>query len=75
MNYLTLILLQIMEERFADKKAYLAEQKKILKKHKNKYDALNFLVASDQTTKQMFSERTDLTIEDISQLKEMWWKI
>ncbi len=75
MNYVTATIIDIMKDRFEDDVFYLTEKLKILKKHKNKFDGLEFLVSADRTTKEMYAERTELTLADIEQLKDMWYKL
>ena len=75
MNYVTRNLIEIYKERFKNDKSYLVEKLEILEGHKNKYDGLNFLVNADATTKEMYSNKTELTLEEIQQLKDMWYKI
>ena len=75
MNYVTRNLQEIYKERFKNDKSYLVEKLEILESHKNKYDGLDFLVGADATTKEMYSNKTELTLEEIQQLKDMWYKI
>ena len=75
MNYVTRNLIEIYKERFKNDKSYLVEKLEILEGHKNKYDGLNFLVNTDAITKEMYSNKTELTLEEIQQLKDMWYKI
>ncbi len=76
MNYVTQILIDILEKRFADDKPYLSEKLEELATHKNKYDGLNFLCTkADSTTIKMYTQRTELTIENIEYLKAIWYKI
>lgn len=76
MNYITSILLEIMEERFINQKDYLKDIKRQFKAHKNKYDGLNYLIVfGDKTTQKMFIQKTEVTFEDLENLKSMWWKI
>jgi len=75
MNYVTRNLIEIYKERFKNDKSYLSEKLEILESHNNKYDGLDFLVGSDATTKEMYSNKTQLTLEEIDQLKKMWCNI
>jgi len=76
MNYVTQTLMEIYSERFAHDKPFLSEKIEELEKHRNKYDGLTFLCCSaDETTVDMYAERTKLTIEEISFLRSIWCKI
>ena len=75
MNNITRNLIAIYQERFKDDKSYLEEKLEILESHKNKLDGLSFLINADAVTQKMYAEKTDLTMEEISQLKEMWHKL
>ena len=76
MNYVTQTIIDILEERFAHDKPYLSEKLEELMTHKNKYDGLDFLCSkADSTTIKMYSERTELTVENIAYLKSIWYKI
>ena len=76
MNYVTQILIDIYNERFAGDHSYLAEKLEELESHENKYDGLNFLCTkADSTTKKMYAEKTQLTVEEIEFLKSIWHKI
>ena len=76
MNYVTQTIIDILEERFIDDKSYLSEKLEELAAHKNKYDGLNFLCTkADKTTIEMYSQKTELTVEDIEYLKGIWYKI
>ena len=76
MNYVTQTIIDIYEERFADDKPYLSEKLEELNTHKNKYDGLNFLCTkADSTTIKMYAQKTELTVENISYLKSIWYKV
>ena len=76
MNYVTQTIIEILEERFADDKPYLSEKLEELATHENKYDGLNFLCTkADKTTIEMYSQKTELTVENIQYLKDIWYKI
>ena len=76
MNYITRVLIEIYKERFSHDKPYLSEKLEELEAHENKYDGLNFLCSkADNLTKEMYAEKTELTIEDISFLRSIWYKI
>jgi len=76
MNYVTQTIIDILEERFVDDKSYLSEKLEELTTHENKYDGLNFLCTkADSTTIEMYSKKTELTIENIEYLKSIWYKI
>jgi len=76
MNYVTQTIIDILEERFANDKPYLSEKLEELNTHKNKYDGLNFLCTqADSTTIKMYAQKTELTVENISYLKNIWYKI
>jgi len=75
MNNVTRNLITIYQERFKNDKSYLEEKLEILENHKNKLDGLSFLINADAVTQKMYTEKTDLTMEEISQLKEMWHKL
>jgi hypothetical protein len=75
MNNVTRNLITIYQERFKNDKSYLEEKLEILENHKNKLDGLSFLINADTDTQKMYTQKTDLTIEEISQLKEMWHKL
>ena len=75
MNYVTRNLIEIYKERFKNNKSYLDEKLEILESHNNKFDGLSFLVGADATTKEMYADKTELTLEEIQQLKDMWYKI
>jgi len=76
MNYVTQTIIDILEERFADDKPYLSEKLEELIVHENKYDGLNFLFTkADSTTIKMYTQRTELTVENIAYLKSIWYKI
>jgi len=76
MNYVTQTIIEILEERFADDKPYLSEKLEELATHENKYDGLSFLCTkADKTTIEMYSQKTELTVENIQYLKDIWYKI
>ena len=76
MNYVTQTIIDILEERFIDDKSYLSEKLEELTAHENKYDGLSFLYTkADSTTIEMYSQKTELTIENIEYLKSIWYKI
>ena len=76
MNYVTQTLIDIYKERFVDDKLYLSEKLEELEAHENKYDGLDFLCSkADGTTVKMYADKTELTVEDIETLKDMWYKI
>ena len=75
MNYITKNLIEIYKERFKNDKSYLNEKLEILNSHNNKFDGLAFLVATDAITKEMYASRTELTLEEIKQLENMWFKL
>ena len=76
MNYVTQTIIDILEERFAKDKSYLSEKLEELHTHKNKYDGLNFLFTkADSTTIKMYTQKTELTEENIAYLKNIWYKI
>lgn len=76
MNHVTKTLIDIIKERFAHDKSYLAEKMEELDAHENKFDGLNFLCTkADSTTIKMYAERTKLTVKEIGFLKDIWHKI
>lgn len=76
MNYVTQTIIDILKERFAHDRPYLSEKLEELESHQNKYDGLDFLCSkADSTTIKMYSQRTELTIEDIQFLKSIWSRI
>jgi len=76
MDYVTQTLIDIYKERFAYDKPYLSEKLEELETHENKYDGLDFLCTkADSVTIKMYSDKTELTVEDIKTLKKMWYKI
>lgn len=53
MDYISKIIIEVLEERFKNDKSYLSEKKDEIKKHKNKFDGLNYLFNKcDLTTKE-----------------------
>lgn len=72
MNYVTRNLIEIYKERFKNDKPYLSEKLEILESHQNKLDGLSFLIGADATTKEMYSDRTQLSLKEIEQLRKMW---
>jgi len=76
MNYITQTIIDIFEERFANDQPYLLEKLEELNTHTNKYDGLNFLCnKADKTTIKMYTQKTELTEENIAYLKSIWYKI
>lgn len=70
MNYLTEKIAEVYKERFANDKGYLSEKLEKLEKHKNKYDALEFIATQmDSTGLQMLADK--LGMPDSSGLRKI----
>ncbi|MDD2358323.1 MAG: hypothetical protein PHX13_10475 [Thiovulaceae bacterium] len=71
MNYVSNIILEVMQERFKDDQSYLGDLIEDLKSHENKYDGLMYLFKLDTTSKEMFAQKIGVSLEDIESTLEV----